>query len=186
MEKCVIDLLAAISQIESTYISIIGYNSNDLRYQQAAENAFTAELYHQYKSIIVNDKTDYYNNLQLHYDLTKMRFDGRRPDLVLHKSPDSRDIQKLYIEIKTSASTNNYISDFEKILLATEPNNGETHLGFVNASFISVKTNIESVYQKIREFKVNKQLPNSRYENIYSIHLLENNTIEIKKFSEII
>lgn len=185
MEKCVIDLLSAICRIESTYISIIGFNSNDETYQQAAESAFTAEFYHHYKSIIVNDNTNYYSNLLLHYDLTKMRFDGRRPDLVLHKGPDTREIQKLYIEIKTSASTNNYTSDFEKIFLATEENNGANKLGFQNAAFISVKANIESVYQKIREFKNSKQLEDKRYEKIYSIHLLENNTIEIKKFSEI-
>ena len=140
MEKCITDFLSALSNIDENYITVIGLNAANEEYQQAAENAFSAELYHQYKSIIENDKKGYYQGLQLHFDLTKQRFNFRRPDMVLHKAPDSRLDQRLYIEIKTNRTCINYDSDFEKIFLALSPDDDNEQLGYSNAIFLSVKS----------------------------------------------
>lgn len=186
MEKCITDLIDAIKKVDDNYIKVIGFNVEDKVYQQAAENAFTAELYHQFKSIIENDKTGYYKNLQLHYDLTKMRFNGQRPDLVLHRAPDSRDIQRLYVEIKTCKSTIDYNSDFDKIFLATAPNNRRERLGYENAVFISVNSESVQVKQKIVDYiSQNQLLHDLRLAKIYNVHIGDMKNITINKFSEI-
>ncbi len=187
MEKSIIDLIAALTNIDKTYITIIGLNQRSKEYQQSAEAAFTAELYHQWKNIIRNDSTDYYDDLQIHYDLTKERFGGKRPDLVLHKGPNSRSIQKLYVEIKTSLATTNYDSDFEKLILAVSTDNNNNQLGYEKAVFLSNSASYSSVCDSIKNFINQKNLSKEQnLEKILSIHLNSDFTVTIKPFSELI
>ncbi len=186
MEKCIIDLLSAITNVSSTYIRIIGLNDGNERYEQAAENAFSAELYHQYKTIIENDNTEYYRRLELHYDLTKQRFNNRRPDLVLHISPDTRLDQRLYVEVKTSIRTTNYNSDFEKIILATATNDNHNQLGYKNAVFISLRAHINEVKESIHNYiQKNGLEEDEKLNRIYCIHTLNAKEITIFKFNDL-
>ena len=50
MEKCITDLIDAIKKVDDNYIKVIGFNVEDKVYQQAAENAFTAELWSPFSS----------------------------------------------------------------------------------------------------------------------------------------
>lgn len=187
MEKSIVDLIAALTNIDRTYIRLIGLNHNNEEYQQAAEGAFTAELYHQWKSIINNDSTGYYQGLQIHYDLTKERFEGKRPDLVLHTAPTSRKNQKLYVEVKTSRSTANYYSDFDKIFLAVSPDNDAELLGYQNAVFLSTTATYKSVCDTIKDYLKNKDFrDDERLSKIFGIHLNGDYTIKMKTFEELI
>jgi hypothetical protein len=187
MEKCIDDIRKAIKEIDSLYIEVIGKTSEGNAYEQAAEAAFTAELYHQYKTIIARNDNGYYSNLILHYDLTKQGFNGQRPDLVLHKGPDNRDDQRLYIEIKTSRITNNYKSDFDKLFRAVSEENKFEYLGFKNAVFLTAKSNYEDVKNSIIDYiRNNNLISDTRKNKIYSIHLEQNLKITVTKFSEII
>lgn len=188
MEKSIVDFIAALTNIDRTYIRLIGLNHNNEAYQQAAEGAFTAELYHQWKSIINNDVLNYYQGLQIHYDLTKERFEGKRPDLVLHTAPNSRNNQKLYVEVKTSRSTANYFSDFDKIFLAVSPDNDAELLGYQNAVFLSTTAYYDAVKLKIQNYltQINLKANDERLLKIYSIHLNDDYSIIIKTFAELI
>jgi len=186
MEKCITDLIEAIKNVDNNYITVIGFHNDNSEYQQAAENAFSAELYHQYKSIIENNKMEYYKGLQLHYDLTKQRFNGQRPDLVLHRAPNSREDQRLYIEIKTNRTVINFDSDFGKIFLALEPNNENEKLGYKNAVFLSVKSPLNQVQESIKSYIKAHNLENDeRLIRAYSIHLGNKKNITINKFSDL-
>ena len=187
MEKCIVDFLSALSCIDKNYVAVTGYNIENNEYQQAAEGAFTAELYHQLKSIIRHDKTGYYSGLSLHYDLTKGRFDNRRPDLVLHTSPTSRKDQRLYVEVKTSTSISNYDDDLNKLFLAVARDNNSQQLGYSNAIFLTLRASHANVLKHICEYILsNKLTKDRRLTQIYSIHLNKNNTSSIKNFSELL
>lgn len=187
MEKCIEDLKEAANKIDPVYIEVIGKTTDGNTYEQAAEAAFTAELYYQYKTIITRNDNGYYSKLILHYDLTKQGFDGQRPDLVLHKGSDNRDDQRLYIEIKTSRRTSNYESDFDKLFRAVSEQNSFGHLGFKNAVFLSAKSNYEDVRKSIKNYLISKNLKSdNRINKIYCMHLQNENSVTICNFSELI
>lgn len=187
MEKCIIDLVAALVNVDDTYINVIGFRQNNETYQQAAEASFTAELYYQFKSIINNDKTGYYNNLQLHYDLTKERFNGQRPDLVLHRGPNSREDQRLYVEVKTDRSLRNYNADFDKIFKALDENNNGDQLGYSNALFISLHSQDVNAEEAINQYINNNNLvSDSRLKKVYWVHFTDNMKVNVRVFNELL
>ena len=188
MEKCISDLVIAIGNLDQNYLNIVGLNGGSEEYIQAAENPFVVELYHQFKSIIEVDKSNYYNNLQLHFDLVKERFNCKRPDIVLHNAPDNRDDQKLYIEVKTNSTinTSQYYSDFDKIVLALSTNNNGNHLDFKNAVFITVKSDNELVKRTIKRYFKENNIANEILKKAYSLHINSDKSIIIDKFWHIL
>lgn len=188
MEKCIFDLASAIGKIDKDYISVIGFNKDNEEYQQSAEQAFSAELYSQYKQIIESDKTNYYRGLKLQFDLEKERFGSKRPDMVLHTSPTSRNNQKLYIEVKTNPKLTNYDKDLIKLFDATSNDKSEIKfLGFKNAVFICGKKDFTDVTTIISNYIKQHQLnTDERLKRIYLMHFLNTDVITIKLFSELI
>jgi len=132
MEKCVIDLFSAITQVSPLYFNAIGTRYNEEQYHQVTENPFTAELYHRFKYLTeqkINEQ--YYINLILHFDITKASV-NRRPDLVLHQGQENRNDQRMFIEIKTDANVS-LTDDFNKLIQATDE-----YLNFKNVVMITV------------------------------------------------
>jgi hypothetical protein len=186
MEKSIIDLAAAIGKVDSDYIKVIGYDFNSKEYLQAAEHAFSAELYHQFRSIIDCDKTNYYKGVKLQFDLEKQRFGGKRPDMVLHASPLNRNIQKLYIEVKTNLKKKAFKKDINKLYLSTAENDDKEQLGYFNAAFVVGKIDLKEVENQIKSFIKDKNLDNDERSNrIFLLHFLKNENVTVKKFSDI-
>lgn len=97
--KEVNDIFRAVENVDISLKEVIGKRNDNSDYRQAAENAFTADLYSEIKTIV---KTDHhYKGLQIHFDLNKPRANNIRPDIVVHKAPNSREDQRIYIEVKT-------------------------------------------------------------------------------------
>jgi len=150
MEKCIIDLLCAVTQIDRRYYSAIGTRVDRTQYPQETEASFTAELFHRFKNIIeMPINCNYYDNLILHYDITKAAINGR-PDLVLHQSQENTNVQKMFIEVKTSSNVN-LEDDFQKLITATE-----SFLNFENAIIIIAN----------RKFDLTKQLVSSYFRQV--------------------
>ena len=91
-----------------------------------------------------------------------MRANNIRPDLVLHKSPDNRDDQRIYIEIKTNPNVTDFQirKDLRKILKAVtkdEINLYSNKLGYKcafmiigNIEFTKLKANCLKVFNKTK------------------------------------
>lgn len=187
MEKCIIDLASAIGKIDADYTQVIGFDFNSEKYLQAAEHAFSAELYHQFRTIIENDRTRYYKKIKLQFDLEKQRFGGRRPDMVLHASPMNRNDQRLYIEVKTNLKKKAFKKDFNKLFLATAVSNEKEQLGFVNAVLVVGKIELDKIEKHVKDFIEEQNLKNDeRIERIYLAHFLTNKKVTIKQFRELI
>jgi hypothetical protein len=166
---------------------VTGFDFNSKEYLQAAEHAFSAELYHQFRTVIENDKTKYYRNILLQFDLEKQRFGGKRPDIVLHTSPMSRKDQRLFIEVKTNLKKRAFNKDLNKLFLATAENNEKEQLGYSNAVFIVGKIELNKIEKHIKAYIEEKNLKNDeRLDKIYLAHFLTNKKVTIKLFSELI
>jgi len=185
MPKCLDDLYTALDNVDTDYKTVLGFGVNNIEYQQSAEHAFIAELYHQFKIIIVNDNSGYYENLSIHFDLEKERF-GRRPDLVLHTSPVSRFNQKMYVEVKTNSKRTNFSNDLDKIFLATAPDNGAIQLGFNFGVFIIGKKTFDNSKRIVRNYINNYNYQaDARLVRLHLFHFFENEVHRIT-FNEII
>ena len=138
-------LLYCLNQIDSHYLNVMGLNQANRTYQQAAENAFTAELYHKLKS----EQHRYDEDSVWHFDLNKERANSIRPDLVLHQSPHNRNDQRIFVEVKTDPSTSNrqVISDLTKLHNAVKTDDGGSQLGFLFAFYILVQTDLKKIRQ---------------------------------------
>ena len=136
--------------IRDSYIEVMGYNRNDEIHQQAAENAFTAELYHILR--MHQNEYDEQNRLVWHFDLNKERARSIRPDLVLHASPGNRDDQRIFIEIKTNSKTTDDAiqSDFKKLNNAVANNNNAEKLGFGIGFYIVAQINKANLKRNLR------------------------------------
>lgn len=144
MDKCVIDLLSAVTQINSRYFGATGTRENGEQYQQVTENTFTTELYHRFKNVIETPVNfEYYDNLILQFDITKLSI-GMRPDLVLHEDQGNRNNQKMFIEVKTDPTVN-LTNDFNKLILATD-----NYLNFQNVVMITVNRKFSDLLDSIR------------------------------------
>ncbi len=128
--KCVEDIATALKFVSNEYTRISGINCEGNLYDQAGEHAFVAELYHQLKTIIEHDESGYYNDLLLHFDLTKRRFLDQRPDLVLHHSPHDRKRQEMYVEVKTAWNVGDIVDDLQKLIDATSRDDNHNKLGY--------------------------------------------------------
>lgn len=149
MEKCIVDLFSSVAQIDHRYYRAIGTRRNRSNYSQDIENAFSAELYHRYKSLSeLPINSTYYQNLILHFDISKYGGD-LRPDIVLHQAQENRDNQKLFIEVKTD-STADLQNDFDKLLFAIR------ELEFKNAVLVIVN----------RPFNISKDLVSNTFRGL--------------------
>lgn len=133
-------IIKSLENIDSHYYKVMGV-SIDREYQQAAENAFTAELYYQLKTYQVDYSDD---KLLWHFDLNKERAFSIRPDLVLHKFPNDRDDQRIYVEIKTNKNTDDQEikKDLIKLINAVSDDNKSKNLGFFIAFYIIGNINL--------------------------------------------
>jgi hypothetical protein len=172
MRKCVEDIYDALKNISVDYLNINSINSRGDNYAAAAEHAFAAELYHQYKLIMKDD--EYYKDLLLHFDLTKERFISRRPDLVLHQKADNRDDQRMYVEIKTRNDPSEIRDDLRKMFEAISPDNGSTHLGFKTGVMILGKLRLDSAKSIINRYCINHSIPDDAIRNCYLINFHKN------------
>ncbi len=156
MEKYLNDLTQALLKVEKEkYIDVIGINTNDNLYQQNAENAFTAELFHQFRVIMeMTENRNYYRNLVLHFDINKERLRGR-PDIVLHFAQNNQDDQRMYVEVKTTPSPN-LNEDLRKLFYAVATgNSGLNYCSGVlivgRSNYITTVTNIKNYLQTNRK-----------------------------------
>jgi len=142
-------MLICLNAIDDHYINVMGYNRNDEVHQQAAENAFTAELYH---ILRVNQiEYDERNKLIWHFDLNKERAKSIRPDLVLHASPENRDDQRIFIEIKTNSNTTDSAiqTDYKKLNKAVTANDNAEKLGFKIGFYVVAQINKENIKRNL-------------------------------------
>ncbi len=167
MPPCINDLFAALYKVSNNYLTVLGMNNEYQFYPQAAEHAFAAEIYHQFKLIIENDSSGYYMGLILHFDLTKRRFLDRRPDLVLHRSPMNRLDQRMYVEIKTVDNKEEIEDDLVKLIQATSPNNEAERLGFENGVMIMGKQSFQNAQKRIHDFIVKNEIPEMISNRLY-------------------
>ena len=176
MEKCIVDLFSAVTQIDRRYFSAIGRRANREPYPQLTEASFSAELFHRFKNIIeLPINSEYYNNLILHYDITKGHMNGR-PDLVLHQAQENTNDQRLLIEVKTDAGAD-LIDDLNKLITATDNylHFDNVALIIVNRQFINTKQ-ITSDFFRILDFERRKKI------FLINIEILQNNKIDYNLF----
>ncbi|NEW77998.1 MAG: hypothetical protein GZ086_00935 [Gelidibacter sp.] len=167
MEKCIIDLICATTQITPVHFRAIGTRENHSQYDQNIEQSFSAELFHRFKSLIeLPANTNYYNNLILHFDITKLSV-GSRPDLVLHESQANRNNQKMFIEVKTDPKAN-LTDDFNKLIMSTAE-----YLNFQNSVLIVVNRSFEETHNLIKNHKEFYSIPNERKSRIFIINLYQ-------------
>lgn len=158
-------LLFCLNKIDSHYLEVMGFNQNNVIYQQAAENAFTAELYHQLKT---EQNLYSQDELKWHFDLNKERANSIRPDLVLHHSPIDRNDQRIFIEVKTSKNTSQeqIINDLNKLKKAVLENNWSNQLGFKLAFYILVNIDLTKIRENIG------MIDNSLWDKIHILNYL--------------
>jgi len=150
-------IMNALKLIDHHYYEVFGMGSDDETYQQAAENAFTAELYHQLNTTQpeVNSNA---KGLSSHFDLNKTRANNIRPDLVLHKAPYNRSDQRVYLEVKTNGRTASecLINDIGKILNAVKQDNGREYLGYEFGIFVAGNIIYQRLQGKFRDVFLNQ------------------------------
>ncbi len=177
MDKELTYVFNAIKNIDKHYYWVMGFNQTHKIHQQAAENAYTAELYYRLKSTNTE-----FNDLIWHFDLNKERANSIRPDLVLHKSPDSREDQRIYIEVKTNLLTNDkeLSKDVKKLVNAVSPNNWQEKLDFKYAIY---------VVGNVEQSKIIEKIPNVDTQLLKKIYLIHFNSTDynpqIKSFYEL-
>ena len=177
MEKCVIDLFCAVTQINSRYYNTIGVRQNQTNYPQETEQSFSAELFHRFKSIIeLPVNSEYYRNLILHFDITKAAVQ-MRPDMVLHENQENRNNQKMFIEVKTDSGVDLNV-DFNKIKVATEE-----YLHFQNVVMIIANRSFEDTLEEMIVYF--NELPIIQKDKIYLItaELIDINNIDYNIYS---
>ena len=119
-----IDLSSAYSNIHLDYFNkqVVHYFNGETPTTQDIERVVLAELYHQWRYIMVQ-KAERYNNLILHSEIGKRMSESgiQHPDLVLHggQSGDNRTVNKILVELKMDVLTK---EDIKKCLYAiSEP-----------------------------------------------------------------
>lgn len=176
MEKCIVDLYSAVAQIDRRYFNDIGTRANQTQYQQNTENPFSAELYHRFKTITeLPLNLYYYNNLILQFDITKASVD-MRPDLVLHEAQANRNIQKMFIEVKTNPNVN-LEDDFQKLITATEE-----YLHFDNAVIIVINRPFTNTKQLISNYFRNIDFDTRKKMFLINVEIQENMDIDYNLF----
>jgi uncharacterized protein YjcR len=165
MDKCIIDLMSAVTQVRADYFSSTGTRYDQTQYEQVTENSFTAELYHRFKNLMeLNVNKDYYDNLIFQFDITKMAY-GIRPDLVLHQNQANRNVQKMFIEVKTDTNAD-LTDDFNKLISATD-----NYLNFENAVMITVNRKYGELLNLIRQHHEFFNLEDNRKDRMYFINV---------------
>ncbi len=165
MDKCVIDLLSAVTQVNHRYFSATGTRQDQTQYTQITENSFTAELYHRFSNLMeLSINKTYYDNLFFQFDITKMAY-GIRPDLVLHEAQENRNNQKMFIEVKTDSNAD-LTDDFNKLINATD-----NYLRFENVVMITVNRKYGELLNLIRQHYDFFNLEDSRKDRIYFINV---------------
>ncbi|MFP5470015.1 MAG: hypothetical protein ACLGGV_00310 [Bacteroidia bacterium] len=147
MEKSVLDLAFAFTQVRSVYYQgeAIGYRGG--LYNQNTELSFCAELYHQFRLIMSKDHSAYYRRTILQFDINKQLSDHNiKPDLVLHNGQNNRSNQNLYVEVKTNPESS-LNEDLSKIITAVDGD-----LQFRNAVIIVVNRDLNVTINEIRSY----------------------------------
>lgn len=167
MEKCVIDLLSAVTQVSLRYAFADGTRIDGTQYPQFIENSFTAELYHNYRNIIeMPANREYYNNLIFHFDITKFG-GGMRPDLVLHEAQENRNNQKMFIEVKTNPTVN-LNQDYSKLKRAI------TELEFENAVLVTFNRDMNRLKDDVFCYLGEQNTPRHLFHNVSLINVVTN------------
>jgi hypothetical protein len=180
MEKCLVDLYSAATQISPRYFRAIGTRVDQTQYPQNIEQSFSAELYHRFKSIMeIPSNVEYYDNLILQFDITKLAVNSR-PDLVLHEDQENVNNQKMYIEVKSDPSAS-LTNDFDKLIMATDTN----YLNFENVVLIVVNRPFNSTLQAIYDHANFINLDQERKRRIFIVNIeeVENQEIEYNLYS---
>jgi hypothetical protein len=168
MEKCVVDLFSATTQIKPDYFRALGTRFDQTQYPQNIEQSFSAELYHRFKLIMdLPVNSSYYNNLMLNFDITKAAVDSR-PDLVLHENQANRNNQKMFVEVKTNPEAD-LSGDFSKLIMATD-----NYLSFNNSVLIVVNRPFANLLQTIYGYNDFYILNPERKAKIYIISVFHN------------
>ncbi len=170
MEKCIVDLLFAITQVKPNYFRTVGMRNDRTRYSQNIEQSFNAELYHRFKNLMefpINK--EYYDRLTLNFDILKSSVESR-PDIVLHESQSNRNDQRMFIEVKTNqrAILDN---DFDKMITAIEV------LDFKNAVLVVVNRRFESILRTVRTYQKFQDLIQENRRKIFIINVFHHRGI---------
>ncbi len=143
-------VFCCVNKINPDYVNVQGFKRNKEIIQQAAENAFTAELYYHLRL----EQSKWFPNEGLiwHFDLNKERVNSIRPDLVFHHSPHDRKDQRIFLEVKTNKSVddNSIRKDLEKLDNAVSDNDDSMKLGFKYGIYIVGNSD---VLQLIKKYK---------------------------------
>jgi len=169
MNKCLVDIMSAVTSIDSGYFKARGTRLNETQYDQHIEQSFSAELFHQFRCIM--EKTvnlGYYENLVLHFDITKLSVDSR-PDLVLHESQSNRNNQQMFIEVKTDPRAD-LTNDFNKLIMATED-----YLNFKNSVMIIVNRPFSETHRLILNHNNFRNIHQNQKDRIFIVNVFDNN-----------
>lgn len=178
MEKIVLDLAYAFTQVNPIYYGNEAINRDGIFYPQETENSFCAELYHQYKLVMESETNRaYYRRLILQFDILKLRM-GIKPDLVLHMGQNNLRDQRLYVEVKTDPNAQ-LRDDLEKISIAVD-----SDLGFRNAVIIVVNKGLSNTISQIQQYFLNNPCNNIR--KLFLFHSTINGRMPTFTFSEIL
>lgn len=150
MDKFLIDLAAALLNVDTVRFRMQGINRQNRVYEQNAENNFTSYLLAEYRNTM-NAQPGYYGGLTIDFDIMKMRV-GFRPDFVLHESNTSRRKQIFIGEVKTALNAN-IQGDLGNLLTAITGD-----LRFKNAVMVVINKSYNSTATQIVSFIENNNL----------------------------
>lgn len=168
MNKYLVDVISAVARVDSDYFKARGTRPNETQYDQHIEQSFSAELFHQFRTIMEETvNVSYYNNLVLHFDITKLSVDSR-PDLVLHESQENRNNQQMFIEVKTNPRAN-LTNDFNKLIMATEE-----YLNFKNSVIVVVNRPFSETHNLILNHNNFRNIHQNQKDRIFIINVFDN------------
>lgn len=163
MNQYLQDLLYAFRNVNIANYKWNAINKNGVEYLQEAENNFSTEIIGNFRNLMRLPKNNHlYNNLKCHFDVLKARANMIRPDIVLHESPDNRNRQVFYCEVKIDSYCN-LKEDLEKLIIAVSED-----LVFENAVMIVANRTLQSTKEQIRNYMQNESITN--LEKIFLFH----------------
>lgn len=172
-------LIAAFNLVEKKYFCTWAFNDfpekaqkkERKKYVQFIERVFAYELYHQYR-IIIDSNPKAYKDLVLNGEVRKNGFKDSMicknhiyPDLVLHKNQtdNTKDYQKLFIEIKSNSFTSKQLeNDLNKLFVAVSD-----RLNFENAIFVCINQNPTNVLDDLKKLIKKKDTDKSQLSKIW-------------------
>ncbi len=178
------DLFTAIKSIDNEYCN---WQHNGTI--QKTERVFAYELYYKLR-LISNLKSEKYKGIKFNGEIGKKTYEtisnlgtqytieqnDFNPDLVLHKSQIDRlsENQKLIVEIKTKSQPDEMVAkDIIKL------NHGIKFLNFQFAIFISVNTNVNRTFTKIKNIFNIQTFSDDEVTNSKSIIIVNYNNCEL-------